>query len=231
MGLQDSADGKIGNWQLRGISGGEKRRLSISVEILTQPQVLFLDEPTSGLDSASALFVIQVPRNIAHDGKIVACFIHHPSSDVFTLFDDLYILSGGETVYFGEAQKAVKVRINSIKRLLTEFRRERFGGHYGEAVYVLSNFLSSLPFVAAISISSGTILYYMVNFHRGFSQYWYLSINLFCRIAIKETFTLIVSTMVPNLLMSIGASAGLVGQYKNDMIGLEFDPPVPRERS
>ncbi|XVF56167.1 hypothetical protein PTKIN_Ptkin06aG0095700 [Pterospermum kingtungense] len=93
---------------LRCISGGEKRRLSVSVEILTQPQALFLDEPTSGLDSASALFVIQVPRNIARDGKIVVCSLHHPISDVFNLFDDLYLLSGGETVYFGEAPKAVK---------------------------------------------------------------------------------------------------------------------------
>lgn len=117
MGLQDCADRNIGNWHLRGISGGEKRRLSISVEILTQPQVLFLDEPSSGLDSASALFVIQVLRNIAHEGKIVVFSIHHPSSDVFNLFDDLYLLSGGEAVYFGEAPKAVNVRINSITRL------------------------------------------------------------------------------------------------------------------
>ncbi|KAF2307985.1 hypothetical protein GH714_034085 [Hevea brasiliensis] len=60
MGLQDCADKKIGNWHLRGISGGEKRRLSISLEILTQPHVMFLDEPTSGLDSASAFFVLKL---------------------------------------------------------------------------------------------------------------------------------------------------------------------------
>ena len=53
MGQQDCAENKIGNWHLKGISTGEKRRLSIGVEILTQPKVLFLDEPTSGLDSAS----------------------------------------------------------------------------------------------------------------------------------------------------------------------------------
>ncbi|EOY09174.1 ABC transporter G family member 15 isoform 2 [Theobroma cacao] len=378
MGLQDCADRVIGNWHLRGISGGEKRRLSVGVEILTQPHVLFLDEPTSGLDSASAFFVIQVLRNIAHDERIVVCSIHHPSSDVFNLFDDLYLLSGGETVYFGDAQHAVKFFadagfpcptrrnppdhflgcINSdfdkiiailtqtrkhfemmplssgsstnlttteIKARLVErykasddarnarkkiqefalieencsksntskpgwleqlrtltrrsslnicrdigyywlrivfyilvslsagsfffnmgtsnsaillrgkfngfiyglmivlsigglpffteeikvFRRERFGGHYGEAVFVLSNFLSSLPFVAAISIGSGTILYYMVNLHRGLSHYCYLCINLLCCIAVAETCMLIVTVLVPNLLMAIGASAGL----------------------
>lgn len=82
------------------------------MEILTQPHVLFLDEPTSDLDSASAFFVIRALRNIAHDGKIVICSIHQPSSDVFDFFDDLVLLSGGETVYFGESKMAVKISSN-----------------------------------------------------------------------------------------------------------------------
>lgn len=109
MGLHDCADSKIGNWHLRGLSGGEKKRLSISLEIVTHPQVLFLDEPTTGLDSAAAFFVVEALRNIAHDGRIVVCTIHQPSSDVFNLFDDLLLISSGETVYFGEAKSAVKV--------------------------------------------------------------------------------------------------------------------------
>lgn len=109
MGLQDCADRNIGNWHLRGISGGEKKRLSIALEILTRPRLLFLDEPTSGLDSASAFFVIQTLRNIARGGPTVISSIHQPSSEVFTLFDDLFLLSGGQTVYFGPAKKAVEV--------------------------------------------------------------------------------------------------------------------------
>lgn len=108
MGLQECADTVIGNWHLRGISGGEKKRLSIALEILTMPKVLFLDEPTSGLDSASAFFVVQALRNIARDGRTVISSIHQPSSEVFALFDDLFLLSGGETVYFGEAKMAVE---------------------------------------------------------------------------------------------------------------------------
>ncbi|CAL5423739.1 unnamed protein product [Camellia sinensis] len=108
MGLQDCADHLIGNWHLRGISGGEKKRLSIALEILTRPHLLFLDEPTSGLDSASAFFVTQILRNIAHDGRTVISSIHQPSSEVFALFDDLFLISGGETVYFGEAKMAVE---------------------------------------------------------------------------------------------------------------------------
>jgi ABC-type multidrug transport system ATPase subunit len=94
---------------LRGISGGEKKRLSIAIEILTRPHLLFLDEPTSGLDSASAFFVIQTLRNIARDGRTIISSIHQPSSEVFALFDDLFLLSGGETVYFGDAKMAIEV--------------------------------------------------------------------------------------------------------------------------
>lgn len=109
MGLQECADSVIGNWHLRGISGGEKKRLSIALEIITMPKILFLDEPTSGLDSASAFFVVQSLRNIARDGRTVISSVHQPSSEVFALFDDLFLLSGGETVYFGEAKMAVEV--------------------------------------------------------------------------------------------------------------------------
>ena len=67
MGLEQYADKKTGNWHLRGISGGERKRLSISLEILSQPQIMLLDGPTIGLDSASAFFVIWALGNIAHE--------------------------------------------------------------------------------------------------------------------------------------------------------------------
>ncbi|KAL6133974.1 hypothetical protein ACLB2K_066207 [Fragaria x ananassa] len=380
MGLQDCAETYIGNWHLRGISNGEKRRLSICIEILTQPHVLLLDEPTSGLDSASSFFVIWALRNIARDGRIVICSIHQPSSDVYNLFNDLLLIAGGETIYFGEAQKAVKFfsdagfpcptrknppehylrcissdfdkvitalilsqrmnygpsslssntnmnltteeikgkliniykispfSIDARKRireiLLTEklsaksnkgnsiswlkqlwtltcrtslnmsrdigyywlrclfyvliavsagsffyhigtdnqaivsrgkcdgfiyglmiclsiggipfvieelkvFRRERLGGHYGEALFVLSNFISSLPFVILMAFSAGTILYHMVQFHTGFSHYLYFCLNLLCCIVVTEGTALIVASLVPNLLMGIGCAAAV----------------------
>ncbi|GLT26561.1 hypothetical protein SLA2020_016180 [Shorea laevis] len=375
----------------------KKRRLSISLQSLTRPHVLLLNEP-SGLDGASAFFVTEALRSIALNGRLVVCSIHQPSSDVFQLFDDLLLLSDGETVYFGEAKNSIKFladtgfpcptrrnppdhflrcinsdfdkvvvtllqsgrnfgfqvssesssnlttteirailvqkykcseysfntreRIQEISLIGEQFREsnisypswwkqlqiltnpsslnmsrdtgyywlrlvfyvlvsisagtlfldigkstaaiisrgkcdgfiyglmtclsigglpfftekvkvflwERSGGHYGEAVYVLSNFLSSVPFVVAISIK-----------------------------ALK----LMVATLVPSLLMGIGASAGTLvlmmmpsnlcrrlpdipkffwrypmsfisyapwavqGQYKNDIIGLDFDPPIP----
>lgn len=73
---------------------------------------MFLDEPTSGLDSASAFFVIQTLRNVGRDGRTVISSIHQPSSEVFSLFDDLFLLSNGEQVYFGETKMAAKVGNN-----------------------------------------------------------------------------------------------------------------------
>ncbi|EXC04080.1 ABC transporter G family member 15 [Morus notabilis] len=389
MGLEHCADNKIGNWHLRGISNGEKRRLSLSLEILSQPHIMLLDEPTTGLDSASAFFVIWALTNIAREGRIVICSIHQPSGYLFDLFDDLCLLSSGEAVYFGEAKLAVKGtttshspvnltmkdirailiqkykssvyatlarnKIEQIKFTEEEIRlskksnaswlkqvytltdrsfvnmkrdvsyywirilfylgvgvttgsiyfeidtsyvaiiarakcqafvygfmlcasigglpsiieelkvcnRERFNKHYGATVVVISNFLSSLPFLVAMALFSGTIIYEMVKLRPGFSHYFYFCINLFCCISITECCMMVVAYLVPNVLMGIGigislivfmmmaseifrplsdlpkffwrypmsyisfASWALQGVYKNDVIGLEFDPLVP----
>lgn len=109
MGLQDCADTPIGNWHIRGLSGGEKRRVSIALEILTRPRMLFLDEPTSGLDSASAYFVITTLKNLSRDGRTVIASIHQPSSEVFDLFENLFLLSCGQTIFFGAAASAHEV--------------------------------------------------------------------------------------------------------------------------
>ncbi|XXG83563.1 hypothetical protein AAC387_Pa10g1291 [Persea americana] len=405
MGLQDCADRTIGNWHLRGISSGEKKRLCIAIEILTHPHLLFLDEPTSGLDTASAFFVTQMLRNMAYGGRTIISSIHQPSSEVFSLFDDLILLSNGENVYFGEAKLATEffaevggsLRIRSrereastdplsrmgtsqIRAMLVEkyksseyatearrrirevsliegldiewsegsqaswwmqlftltrrsfvnmsrdlgyywvriiiyimvslcvgtlyfeartsysailarvscgafvggfmtfmsiggfpslieemkvFYHERLNRHYGVAVFILSNYLSSFPFLVAVAGTSGTITYFMVKFHSDFSHYAYIVLNLFSGIAVIESLMMIVASLVPNFLMGIITGVGIVGiimltsgffrrlpdipkpfwrypmsyisygswslqgLYKNDMIGVEFDPLIP----
>ncbi|XP_020212782.1 ABC transporter G family member 15 [Cajanus cajan] len=430
MGLEECAHNRIGNWHSRGISNGEKKRLSIGLEILTQPHVLLLDEPTSGLDSASAFYVVQALCHIARNGKIVICSIHQPSSEIFDLFDDLLLLSSGETVYFGEAKMALKffadagfpcptrrnpsdhfllcinldfdliaetlqrtqlslattsnstmgMRTSEIRRTLIEsyknskliidarrkiqhlkpneeqeirpnrgssttwrkqlcaltkrsflnmtrdigyywlriifyimvgvtvgtlfyhigtgnnsilargkcvsfiygfmiclscgglpffieelkvFYGERSKGHYGEAVFVVSNMISSFPFLVLISLSSGIIIYFMVQFHPGLSNCAFFCINLLCCLSVVECCIMIVASLVPNVLMGIGIGTGVIifmmmpsqifrslpelpkffwrypmsylsfaswavqGQYKNDMLGVEFDPLLP----
>ena len=98
MGLTDAAETLIGNWFLKGISGGQKRRLAIGCELVTHPTLLFLDEPTSGLDAASAYFVMANIRNLAEQGRTVVTVIHQPSSEVFDLFDKLCLLSRGQVL-------------------------------------------------------------------------------------------------------------------------------------
>ncbi|KAI7749560.1 hypothetical protein M8C21_021927 [Ambrosia artemisiifolia] len=380
MGLEDCADTLVGNWHLRGISGGEKKRLSIALEILVRPRLLFLDEPTSGLDSASAFFVAHALKSVARDGRTVISSIHQPSSEVFALFDDLFLLSGGETVYFGETKEAIEFFaesgfacpikrnpsdhflrcINSdfdavtttlkgssriyegqensdpfmnmvtteIKATLVEkyrwskyaakarskikqlsavrgigaipntgsqagwwkqlttltrrsfvnmsrdmgyywmriiiylvvsicvgtifydvgtsytailargacggfitgfmtfmsigsfpsfiedmkiFTRERHNGYYGVGVFILSNFLSSFPFLVAVSLVTGTIAWNMVKFNHGFSRYAFYCLNLFGSIAVIESCMMIVASLVPNFLMGLVIGAGVLG--------------------
>ncbi|KAF9681861.1 hypothetical protein SADUNF_Sadunf05G0046900 [Salix dunnii] len=107
MGLQGSADTRIGGWSVKGISGGQKRRVSICIEILTRPKLLFLDEPTSGLDSASSYHVVNhIVKLARQDGRTIVASIHQPSSEVFELFHNLCLLSSGETIYFGPVSMA-----------------------------------------------------------------------------------------------------------------------------
>ncbi|KAG6496848.1 ABC transporter G family member 1-like [Zingiber officinale] len=102
MGLQDAVDTRIGGYASKGISGGQRRRVSICIEILTRPKLLFLDEPTSGLDSAASFHVMdRIVKLARQDGRTILASIHQPSSEVFELFDQLCLLSAGKTVYFG----------------------------------------------------------------------------------------------------------------------------------
>ncbi|KAF7130047.1 hypothetical protein RHSIM_Rhsim10G0166600 [Rhododendron simsii] len=96
MGLQDSINTRIGGWSSKGLSGGQKRRVSICIEILTRPKLLFLDEPTSGLDSAASYHVMdRIVKLAKQEQRTVVASIHQPSSEVFDLFHNLCLLSSG----------------------------------------------------------------------------------------------------------------------------------------
>ncbi|KAI5014051.1 hypothetical protein ZWY2020_055441 [Hordeum vulgare] len=410
MGLQDCADTVIGNWHLRGVSGGEKRRVSIALELLMRPRLLFLDEPTSGLDSSSAFFVTQTLRGLARDGRTVIASIHQPSSEVFELFDMLFLLSGGKNVYFGQAAQAceffaevgfpcppmrnprpfpevrqpdfdkvkatlkgsMKARIErsddpldkittseAIRKLVSAYNRsqyyyaarekvndiarikgtvmdsrgsqasflmqactltrrsfinmsrdfgyywlrlliyllvtvcigtiylvvgtkytsilvslellisalsgsecyefvitslpaERLNGHYGVAAFVIANTISALPFLVLICFLSGTVCYFMVRLHPGFSHYIFFVLNLYASVTVVESLMMAIASVIPNFLMGIIIGAefrlpydipkvfwrypmqyisfhywALQGQCQNDMDGLLFDNQYP----
>jgi ABC-type multidrug transport system ATPase subunit len=102
LGLTKAADTVVGDAKVRGISGGERKRLSIAVEMISSPSVIVLDEPTSGLDSTAATSLVQTLRDLADSGKTVIAVIHQPSQHVFAKFDDLLLVSEGKLMYYGE---------------------------------------------------------------------------------------------------------------------------------
>lgn len=106
MGLDSVRNTYIGNWHIRGVSGGQRRRVSIACELVTSPTLMFLDEPTSGLDSAAAFYVMSAVRKLTEGCRTIVTVIHQPSSETFELFDKLCLLASGETVYFGDASRA-----------------------------------------------------------------------------------------------------------------------------
>src|SRR6195952_5038537 len=103
LGLKECADTRIGNHQHKGCSGGEKRRTSIGVQLLSNPSVLFLDEPTTGLDATSAFQLIRTLKGLAKRGRTIVTTIHQPRSEIWGMFDGLVILTRGSPVYSGTA--------------------------------------------------------------------------------------------------------------------------------
>lgn len=105
LNLVKSADTIVGDNKVRGLSGGERKRLTIACEMINSPSILFLDEPTSGLDSYQAQQVVETLRTLADAGKTIIAVIHQPSQNSFSMFDDLLLLSEGKQMYFGEVSK------------------------------------------------------------------------------------------------------------------------------
>ncbi|KAA8493197.1 ABC transporter G family member 15 [Porphyridium purpureum] len=107
LGLAEQRDTKVGGVFFRGLSGGQKRRLSVACELIAQPGILFLDEPTTGLDAAAAYYIVKSFRNIASAfGVTVIATIHSPSELVFEMADKLLLLSKGRTAYYGLVSEA-----------------------------------------------------------------------------------------------------------------------------
>ena len=108
LGLTEAKDLKVGNPLQKTISGGQRKRLNIGLELLREPSVLFVDEPTSGLSSRDSENIMDLLKELSLRGKMVFVVIHQPSSEIFKMFDKLLILdSGGYQIYYGNPVKAV----------------------------------------------------------------------------------------------------------------------------
>ncbi len=108
LGLDHIKDIKVGNVLNKKISGGQRKRLNIALELIREPAVMFVDEPTSGLSSRDSENVIDLLKELSLKGKLIFVVIHQPSSDIYKMFDKLFLLdTGGFPIYYGNPVEAV----------------------------------------------------------------------------------------------------------------------------
>jgi ABC-type multidrug transport system ATPase subunit/uncharacterized tellurite resistance protein B-like protein len=121
LGLAEIKDLKVGSPLRKTISGGQRKRLNIGLELLREPAVLFCDEPTSGLSSRDSENIIDLLKELSLKGKLVFAVIHQPSSDIFKMFDKLLILdTGGFQIYYGNPVDAIVYFKRSINLVNSE---------------------------------------------------------------------------------------------------------------
>ncbi|XP_014734486.1 PREDICTED: ATP-binding cassette sub-family G member 2 isoform X1 [Sturnus vulgaris] len=108
LGLSKVADSKVGTQFTRGVSGGERKRTNIGMELITDPAILFLDEPTTGLDASTANAVLLLLKRMSKQGRTIIFSIHQPRYSIFRLFDSLTLLAAGRVLYHGPAQHAIE---------------------------------------------------------------------------------------------------------------------------
>lgn len=121
LGLSETRNLKVGSPLEKTISGGQRKRLNISLELVREPSVLFVDEPTSGLSSRDSENIMDLLKELALKGKLIFVVIHQPSSDIYKMFDKLMILDvGGYPIYYGNPVDAVSY----FKRLVNHVNAE-----------------------------------------------------------------------------------------------------------
>jgi len=130
-----------------GISGGERKRLSLATELLSNPDIIFADEPTSGLDSYMAHAVCKILQSLSQEGKLVICVIHQPSSEIFELFSDLLLLAKGRPTFYRYRLRPLCRPSNHILTLCTNVStgRTAYLGPRAEAVSYFSSIGYNCP--------------------------------------------------------------------------------------
>ncbi len=138
----------IGSAEKKGISGGQRKRVNLAMELLTDPSLLFLDEPTSGLSSQDTLVVMDVLRKFADEGKTIILTIHQPSLEAYKKMDNVIILSSGKLMYYGPAhpdsltffnpdspaEEVINNADNALKGLATQ-KEEYWQRKYNQSEY------------------------------------------------------------------------------------------------
>ncbi len=117
LGLHDIKDMKVGSPLNKKISGGQRKRLNIALELIREPAILFLDEPTSGLSSKDSANILDLLKELALKGKLVFVVIHQPSSDIFKMFNQLLVMdNGGYLIYDGDPVESITYFKSSVNQ-------------------------------------------------------------------------------------------------------------------
>lgn len=198
--LEKAADTIVGDAKIRGISGGERRRLSIACELVSSPSLIFLDEPTSGLDSTAATSLVEVLRSLADAGKTIIAVIHQPSQHVFTAFDDLLLISEGKQLYFGDVHKVrnymeeqgykAPSEMGTAEHILDCISKDLLIGETEEDAVARINNLSDAATDANIDIGKGTgkIQKFAGGLQGGPKANIFIQFKLLLKRAIRENF-------------------------------------------
>ena len=99
LGLEGCQDTMVGGFMRKGLSGGERKRTSIGIELISEPLMIFLDEPTTGLDSKSAENIVEICASMKNNGRTVCSTLHSPNSYMYENFDRMIILGAGKILY------------------------------------------------------------------------------------------------------------------------------------
>lgn len=223
LGLTHCADTCVGGGLIKGISGGERKRTSVGVELVTKPALVFLDEPTSGLDSFSAIQVVDVLKKVANAGSSVMFTIHQPASEVFCKFDHLIFLNKGLIMYQGFANQLPKYLENHGKPLPTNHNPSDWlmsvaqtnsveelnsDGFFMEKIHVIPNALSeksSHEFMTQCKNKSkslkkvSTLLQIKMLFHREFTNMTRDTNSLIARLGITIFLSLLFGIIFLNV--------------------------------
>ncbi|KAI7987449.1 Pleiotropic drug resistance protein 1 [Camellia lanceoleosa] len=157
---------------VNGLSTEQRKRLTIAVELIANPSIIFMDEPTSGLDARAAAIVMRTVRNTVDTGRTVVCTIHQPSIDIFDAFDELFLLKrGGEEIYVGPLGRHSAHLIEYFEGI-NGISKIKAG--YNPATWMLEVVIE-LPYIFVQTLIYGVIVYAMIGFEWTVAKFlWYL---------------------------------------------------------
>jgi ABC transport system ATP-binding/permease protein len=198
LGLFEARELTVGSPMEKTISGGQRKRLNIALELIREPAVLFVDEPTSGLSSRDSENIMDLLKELTLKGKLIFVVIHQPSSDIFKMFDKLFILDqGGYPIYYGNPVESIiyfKKLVNHVN--VTESECPRCGNVNPEQIF---NIIES-----KVVDEYGNLTEHRKISPREWNNFFNVIIGNHIKIRDRKRETPTTSFSIPNMLKQLG---------------------------